>query len=299
MFHWLPVILISYFFFSLSSFGDKLILRGPIKPKLYTFYVGVFGLFVLLALPFISFTAISIETLFLAISTGVAFTLGLYCMYYALERFEASKVIPVIGAVQPIVLLLLSAVFFGYSITEMNLIAFIVLLFGSIVVSFENHFRVSIVFLKYTFLSAIFFSMDYLILKLIFLQQPFLQGLLITRLAIFLAVTPLLFSRKFRKEIFSSKNVLNKKTGALFLGTQTAGGIAVFLQSFAISLVPAASLAILNALRGAQYVFLFMITLFFSFFFPKILREKILLSTLLKKGVGIGCIVLGIVLLVI
>jgi hypothetical protein len=75
--------------------------------------------------------------------------------------------------------------------------------------------------------------------------------------------------------------------------------LANFLQSFAISLSPVAFLAIVNSLRGIQYIFIFLITLFFSVFFPRILKEEISKSIIIQKSISIGFIVVGLALLVI
>ena len=85
----------------------------------------------------------------------------------------------------------------------------------------------------------------------------------------------------------------------MFLATQSAGGIGILLQSYAISLVPILSLATLNALKGIQYVFLIAITFFISYFHSNILKEKFNKKALTQKIVSILIIALGIGLLTI
>ena len=51
MLMWLIITILAYLFFSFSSLGDKLVLAGKPKPNSYTFYVGVFGIFVILFIP--------------------------------------------------------------------------------------------------------------------------------------------------------------------------------------------------------------------------------------------------------
>ena len=107
-----------------------------------------------------------------------------------------------------------------------------------------------------------------------------------------------LIKKSSRKEIFSKQIISDKKTQAVFLGAQLCGGAANFLQSFAISLTPFAFLATVNSLRGIQYVFLFLITLFLTVFFPKILKEEISKGILIQKIIAIVLIVAGLALLV-
>lgn len=57
---------------------------------------------------------------------------------------------------------------------------------------------------------------------------------------------------------------------------QFLGGMAVVLQNLAIALAPLASVAIINALAGVQYAFLFILTTVISIYFPNIIKEKLL-----------------------
>jgi succinate-acetate transporter protein len=93
--------------------------------------------------------------------------------------------------------------------------------------------------------------------------------------------------------------VSNKKTQVAFLFAQASGGLGNFLQSFAIFLAPVAFLATINSLRGIQYVFLFMMTLFITLLFPKILKEKISRRIVFQKIISIIIIGVGLAILVI
>lgn len=296
---WLLVAILSYLFFSLASLGDKLLLKDKIKPKLYTFYVGIFsGLTILLA-PFAKFSSASPSLFIWIILEAMAFLFGVYYMFRALENFDASKAVPVIGAVQPIFVLILSFFVWGDEvIAAKNIIAFLILLAGSIIISLEKKPQVTKTFLQLTMISALMFSLDYIFSKVIFLSiKDFLAGMVLMRIFIFLFALAFLFNQSFRREAFSKSIAFTKKTGALMFGAQTAGGLAVFLQSFAISLAPVAYLAVLNSLRGIQYVFLFLFTTFLSYFYPNVLREGISGKTIIQKIFSIILIVLGLAVL--
>lgn len=300
MIFWLPIIVLAYLFFSLASLGDKLVLAGLPQPKLYTFYVGVLSVLVVFLIPFTSFGLPSPTATVWIILEAVVYILGLYAMFLALEKFEVSRVMTAIGAIQPVFILILTLVFWGAQIiTVMNFLAFMLLLLGSIIISFEKKFKITGEFLLLVLFSAAMFSLDYIFSKFVFLHQPFLQGLIWMRIASALLVLLFLFDKKLRAQIFTKKAALNKKTGLLFLFSQSSGGIANILQSFAISLVPVSYLAIINSLRGIQYIFLFLITLFFPLFFPKILKEEISKNIIIQKLASIILIALGLGLLVI
>jgi len=300
MLMWLIVIILAYLFFGFASLGDKLVLAGKPKPNSYTFYVGVFGLFVILFIPFINFGFPDKTGLIWIILDAIVRIVGIYTMYVALERFDVSKVVATIGATQPIFIFILTWVFWGpQTMPAMDILAFIILLVGSIIISIERNLEITGDYLKITIFSSVMFSLDYIFAKLVFLNQPFLQGIVWVSIFIFLFVLVFLFIKKSRKEIFAKRIISNKKTQVFFLCAQAFGGAANFLQSFAIFLAPVAFLAIVNSLRGIQYVFLFLMTLFISYFYPKVLKEELSKKIILQKTISIILIAIGLAILVI
>ena len=269
MLSWLLVIIASYLFFSLAYFGDKLVLSGPPNAKLYTFYVGSLNILVVFFIPFANF--------------GLPNLMG---FVWAL-------------AIQPLLILLLTWIFWqGQILTGNNLLAFTLLFLGSLLISVQKKFQISRHYLLLIFFASLMFSLDYIFSKLVFFHQPFLQGLIWMRIFSFLCVQVLLFDKTLRSQLFTKKPTLNKKTRIIFLCTQSAGGLAAILQSLAISLAPLAYLATVNSLRGIQYVFLFLITLFFSHFFPKVFKEEISEKVIIQKIAAIVLIVVGLAVLV-
>lgn len=304
---WLLVIILAYFFFSLSSLGDKLILSGPPKPRTYTFYIGIFGLSVFLFLPFMDFSLPKSQSVLWIVSEAIIYILGVYATASAIKKFEVSKVATTMGALMPIFVLVMTwLVWGGQIISKTNLLAFMLLLAGGIIISIEKKIKPANGYFTIILLASFLFSLDYILTKIIFLTEPFLLGLFWMRLIASLLVLFLLLSRKARREIIDFlnpvrngvSNGVNKKAASLLILTQTAGGTANILQAFAISLAPVAMLPILNSLRGVQYVFLFLITLFFSLFLPKILKEKISKKIILQKTFSIILIASGLTLLV-
>lgn len=299
MLTWLFVIILAYFFFSLSYFGDKLILSGPPKPNAYTFYVGAISIFAVLFIPFIKFGLPSKGTIFWIIAEALVYILGLYAMFSALEKFDVSRVMTTIGATQPVFILVLTWLFWGFeAMSKTDIFAFVLLVLGSFLISFEKNSKTTGNYLKITIMASALFSLDYIFSKIVFLNSGFLQGFVWMRIFVFLFALMFLVSKNNRKEIFKKQSIGDKKTWAIFVGTHTSGGIANILQGFAISLAPVAFLPIINSLRGMQYVFLFLIVLFFSVFFPKILKEEVSKRVIAQKIISIALIAAGLALLV-
>jgi drug/metabolite transporter (DMT)-like permease len=300
MLTWLIVIILAYFFFSLSYLGDKLILSGPPKPNSYTFYVGVISIFVVAFIPFIKFGLPDGKVIFWIVAEAIAYILGLYTMFFAIEKFDVSRVMTTIGATQPVFIFILAWIIFGpQKISSADILAFVLLILGSTLISFEKKSKLTGSYLKITIIASLLFSLDYIFSKIVFMNAGFLQGFIWMRIFVFLFALLFLIGKNNRQEIFKKQNILNKKTGTIFIFTHASGGIANILQGFAIFLAPIAILPIVNSLRGIQYVFLFLITLFLSVFFPKILKEEISKKILAQKIISIVLIAAGLAILVI
>lgn len=299
MIAWLFVIILAYFFFSLASLGDKLVLNRRADPVVYTFYVGFFSILLALIIPFINFGWPAREAVIWIILEAAVNILGLYLMYRAVNKFEVSKVITTIGATQPVFIFALTWIFWGpQTMATKIILAFIVLLLGSIIISVERNINLTADYLKITILASLMFSLDYVFSKFVFSSMTFWQGFIWMRMFIFLFSLLFLITAKNRKAIFTKQTITDKKTGLLFALTQMSGGGANMLQSFAIFLAPVAFLPIINSLRGIQYVFLFLLTLFFSVFLPKILKEEISKPVVIRKIFSIILIAIGLALLV-
>jgi hypothetical protein len=297
---WLVVIILAYLFFGFASFCDKLVLAGKPKPISYTFYVGAFSLVVIFLIPFTKFGFPSFEALLWIVLNAIVHIVAIYLMYVAIEKFDVSRVIATIGATQPLFILILTWLFWGaQTILLTNILAFVLLLLGSIIISLEKSIKITVDYLKVALLASIMFSLDYILLKLVFLNQPFLQGIIWVGIFLFLVAMVFLLKKSFRQDIFSRKMVFNKKTDVLFVLAQASGGLGNFLQSFAISLAPVAFLATINSLRGIQYIFLFLLTVFVSYFYPKILEESLSVKIILQKVIAIIFIAVGLVMLAI
>jgi len=300
MAYWLIVAILAYLFFGLSSLGDKLVLAGKPKPNSYTFYIGVLSLFVVLFIPFTKLDFPNATTFIWIALDAAVHVVGIYTMFVALERFDVSKVIATIGATQPIFIFALTWLFWGPQLMPgIDILAFVLLFIGSIVISIEKNLEITGDYLKITIFSSIMFSLDYIFSKLVFLNQAFLPGIIWIRLFVFLFVLVFLIKKNSRKEIFSRQMISNRKTQAIFIYAQASGGVANLLQSFAIYLAPIVFLATVNSMRGIQYVFLFIITIFISLFFPKLLKEELSVKIIIQKIISIILIAIGLAVLVV
>jgi drug/metabolite transporter (DMT)-like permease len=299
MISWLLIAILAYLFFSFSFLADKLVLSGPPNPKLYTFYVAILGLLGTPLLFFISPTFPSTVAWGWIMVEALVYLAGLYTMFLVLHNSEVSRVMTTIGALQPVMIFFFSFLLWGEQIiSKTNLVAFFLLVVGGILISLGGTIKRNRNYVILIVFSSMMFSLDYVFSKMVFLHVPFLEGILLMRVVSALLAMVILFDRDVRAQIFTKKPSLGRKNGTIFLFGQMSGGLAGFLQSLSIALAPVSFLAIISSLRGVQYVFLFFMTLFFSYFFPKALKEEISWKIILQKSVSIVFIVIGLALLV-
>ncbi|MDD4409510.1 MAG: hypothetical protein PHW52_02530 [Candidatus Pacebacteria bacterium] len=292
--------IISYLFFALSSLGDKIVLAKAPKPATYVFYVGVFGFLALFLLLLFPIPMPGYTAFWLLLINGFTYIFSLYALFAALEKFDVSKVIPTVGATQPIFVFFLTWLYKGpQPLGVPEFIAYSLLFLGSIIISVEKNDKVTEEFISLSFLASFLFSLNFIFSKLIFLEfgkDSFVPGFF--WMSIFAGIIVLLglCIKSFRDNVFI-KEKIEKKTGLIFLAAQGAGGVANVTQNLAIQMVPMGYLAIMNSLKGVQYVFLFLITLSFSIYFPKILKENFSKSAIIQKAISIIMIIIGLAIL--
>ena len=298
---WLSVTISFYFILSIVFLVDKYLLSGSIpNPKVYTFYVGTLGILVLVLIPFVNFFIPTLPQIILALFAGAIYIYALFWFYKSLQLFEASRVVPAISGLVPLFtfgLVYISSL--GKEVLSFSeMIAFILLILGSCFIVAEKEKFINLKSLKISTICALLLSLSFVLLKYVYLAQPFWSGFIWTKIGGFLmALCFFVLVKEVREEISQRKDNFKKKTMGIFIINQAAGGGANILQNWAFALAPLAYIAIINALQGIQYVFLLIFTVLLSLKFPKILREEISKKILFQKIIAILLIGAGLTLL--
>jgi len=296
---WLLVTISAYFLFAIVALGDKYLLAGPPNPKSYSFYVGTLGILILVLIPFVDFSVPSLPQIFLCLLAGSIYILALFGLYAALENFEASRVVPAIGGLLPLFTFGLVYLASGGKevLSGWEILAFILLLTGSVFITFKKGKLITSKSLQVSAASALLFALAFVLTKYVYLAQPFWSGFIWMRIGGFLIALCFLFTKEVKREIFERKFTFQKKTGTFFLFNQAIGAGAFILQNWAIALVPLGFLAFINALEGTKYVFLLIFAILISLKFPKVLKEEISRKILFQKILAILLIGSGLALL--
>jgi len=298
--NWIVIATIAYFLFALASVADKFLVSKKLKPKVYAFFIAVLGgVISIILIPF-GFEWLGWKLLVIDFISGITFIIALIFLFTALQKKESSRIFPLAGGMQPIIILFLALLILSEKFTATSIVAFAFIVMGSFVISFsagkEKIGRPAIYFVV---LASIFFGLSFVLEKLVYLNHPFISGFVWNRIGNFIMGVMLFMHAPTRKEILkivSKKPKISTKNSTLkafFLG-QTAGSIGAFLQRYAISM---GSVTIVSALQGMHYVFLLILTSILSLKFPKILKEKVTKKIFIQKIIAIALISLGVLIL--
>jgi drug/metabolite transporter (DMT)-like permease len=319
---WFEIAIISYLINACVHVADKFLLSKKMHSSIvYAFYVGIWSVFNAVLLIFSPWIPPDLPTLFLDLSAGILFLATLVFWYKALHQSEATIVVPLVGSLTPIFSLVLGTLFLGETISERQFIIFFILIVGGVLVSIkEPHFswwkkiwikiRIHLnpflgklsaqynpdrrIFINST-ISAFAFAAYYVLMKYIYLHQPFIGSFVWSRLGTFIGVMMVFLVPAWRDKIMEQeKGGAKIKNIFFFLGVRLAAALAFIMINYAVSL---GNVAFVNSLQGVQYLFLFLLVLLLSARFPKIMKEEIGKGVLLQKLIGVGLVSLGLYLL--
>jgi drug/metabolite transporter (DMT)-like permease len=302
---WLFITISAYFFGALANVGDKFLLGSKriSSAPVYAFYMGLFSLGSFILAPF-GMTFPSENIFWLSIISGIFFLVGIMLLYFAIERAEASRVVPVIGAVIPLISFALAAMFGIESLSSQEVVGVSVLIFGGLLISFDLPLRLG----RRKFFSGFYFALfagvmmaiAYLMFKIISQQESFINYYIWTRFGIFVGALFLFFAPKWRKAIlksfFSARSDHKKaiKTSGIFIGNKLIGGFSTLMLAFAIKL---GSVTLTNALVSLQYIFVLLLVGVFLRKHRNIFQEELEFWDWAQKIAAIVIIAVGVMLI--
>lgn len=293
---WPIITIIAYLLNAIAITIDKFLLAKKItNPAVYAIFISTLSLLALVLIPF-GFHLYSLNQILIALVAGLIFTFALLYMFKALGQNEASRITPFMGGFQPIFVFILAFIFLNEILIPQQLIAFIIIILGTVIISWQNNSKAT---QKKAYLFAIIatllFAISYTINKYSFTNQDFISGFVWTRIGAFIGALILLVPTKNRLDIKIELKKPKKQTSILFIFGQTAGALSFILINYAIAI--SSSVALVNALQGLQYVFLLIIIFSLSWKFPKLLEEKITPLIVIKKITATALIIGGLFIL--
>lgn len=276
---WILLATLGQFLNAIVAFFDKYIVsdeKAMPEPFVYAFYtclitggwmlvffLGYVPTFAAWGVPtFGNIEKPTIQVVSMSFLSGYTLFMALVAMYTALKKADAVNVIPVIGAASALVTFLLNYLLLDV-VPTLNYIWGIALLsLGTLLVAQSIPKRDVVV---NTIHSGIFFALHYITMKGLFEETNFDDGLFWSRIGMILFALSLLLVPAYFSKIKNTTDSATKKTGVLVLGSKVLSGIAAFLILKATDLGDA---AVVQALDGVKFVFIFLIVFIFSSFLP-------------------------------
>lgn len=293
---WLLLTISAYFIFAAVVTVDRFLLTTSIpNPFVYAFYVGLFASILLLFAPFfLEFSPI--ESVILAVLSGTINLLAVLFLYQAFRAGEVSRVAPAAGALTAILTLILARIIINEVLAAKDLIAFLFLLLGGILISLHLGKKIEMKRDETLFAlgAGVAFALAWVVRKSAFLHQPAFSVLIWSSLGFLMGAVVIFLIPRFRKEILSHPVKVEKKKKFLFLGNQLAGGIGGITLNYAVA---TGSVTLVNALQGVENVFILGIAFLLAKKFPQILKEEFGGVTIWQKTIAVGLIAIGLFLL--
>jgi drug/metabolite transporter (DMT)-like permease len=298
---WIFVAVSAYFLGAFAVLMDKFLLGSKriSSPQVYTFYVGVFGLGAFLFAPF-GFNVPSVWQIIISLISGAVYIGGIFALNLSINKAEASRVTPVVFSVVPIATYLISFAVNNERLTALQIGGMLMLITGGLLISFDLPLKINkrkfFVGFYTSCLAGILLAISYVMFKLVYAEQDFLNGFMWTRVGGFVAALLLLVIPVWRKSIFKSfshaKNPSKKNvgTGGMFLANKLMGGASSILLNKAFQL---GSVTLVNSMVSLQYVFVLVLVAIAARKHPKVFAEKLLFWDWAQKIAAIIIIAIG------
>lgn len=293
---WLVFALLSNVFFSFVNIIDQLLRRNHVKHdvSLTLLWVVSFFFIWLAIVPFIDVTVPELPKLAAALVAGFIAVLVALPYYYSLSVEEVSKVMP-IWQFSSLFVLVMSALFLGEKLLIRHYYGFAAIFGGGLLLGLTKTvkgFRLNKAVLVVS-AASIAWAVHLVLVKFFYASENFWNGFFWIYVgsffgAAFLALLPGNFGH-LKKQV----SVLTKKGVALLLAATGLTFLAELSFLFAIKKGP---VALVSVVGGTQLMFLFVMTVIISKYFPNILKERIDRKALLTKSAAICLMVLGLYL---
>lgn len=272
------------------------------RPAWYAAYSGLVaaGASVVLLYEFVAPTWLIVQWSLLA---GLLWMVALCLFFVALKNGEPSRVVPVAGSSVPVFTLIFAALFLHERIPGVALIAVGLLVIGGALLSIQwRGPGVSARAGVAAVLSGAAFAGHFAVSKYVYSwAEPFLPLFAYVRLGVgvwaLLLIVILLGQRRASGQRVRRTQIAGAAGGIAlaFIASKVVGMVALLLQNYAIKL---GSVTVVNALQGTQYLFVLVLATAVSAFAPRFFREEVSRVALAQKIMGIGCIIIGLIILV-
>jgi drug/metabolite transporter (DMT)-like permease len=293
---WLILVIFAHLINAAALLATKFLLEKKIKNSaVLAVIIGFLSLLIIVAAPF-GLQLPDALGLIIDLTSGALWIAAILVFNYLVQKFEVTKVAPIVGGAVPAFTLLLASIFLFEKLALIELVAFAFLTVGTVIIAYEKKMnsKFSWVLIFYSLFAGALFAGAFVLSKFAFDTQPFLSSFIWIRLGSFLAAVLLLLHPKILKDTWRFGKSALKNNKLILAITVVLSVLGFVLLNWAIAI---GSVTIANSLQGVQYVFLLVAALLATKFFPKIYSEKFTRNILIQKIVAIILISAGVIVL--
>jgi transporter family protein len=292
---WALFAIFAVFIWSVVNIVDKYVLtRWVANPIILIMITGIIGLlagFIIFFTQGISY--LSLQNTIFAIIAGTFYVLGNLLYFKAAKLNEISRVVPLFH-LSPIFVLILAAIFLGEFFTPMKYLGIAFLVVGAFIISSKNLFsfrldRSS----EFMILSTLSFSFTVVITKYLLAFADFWTIFSYIKFGTIFVLVPIFWL--YFEELKSVARKHGKKVIGLISINESFNVFAVLLMTIAAA---SGFITLVESLASLQALFVFLLALGLSIFFPKILKEEISGSTILLKLIAIVLLIAGSIMII-
>lgn len=294
---WIFLAITTRFLWGFTTLSEKYFVEKRFKnPFIYVFVAFVLGLFSIILIPFVDFYIPSLKNILFIASASGCFFVGVIFYIQALKKEEASR-INIMWSFMPIFTLVGGWFFLNEKLNGIQLLAFLMLVFGGFVASLHvrgrNRIKLSDAVLLMLF-ACLFFSIHDILLRFVTQSVSFSVVFIIN--SVFLSIFPfsLFLSKKFLHSFKKEVRNLTVSLVGLVAGINIISKMGLLFSIWALSLGP---VALVNATEGFQAVFAFIMAVIATLFFPKILKEELDKRNVILKLTAMVLMIVGVVVI--
>ncbi len=295
--HWLIPALLAPAFYTLVNFFDKyLVVKVLADYRGLPIFTGLAALIAGYVFMIISgFSIPPAGDIVLILISGCLMLFGLASYYQALTIAETTEVIILMKMI-PLFTLILSLIFLGQTLNLSQLIGFLLILVGTLLISLQKNttnFKVSKTFYLMA-LSSFLFASAYVIFAYVSREVTFQQSVAFESWGVFLGSMILAaFSSGTRQGFLMSLKSLNYQRLSIIFLNEGMFVVAKYFTFLAVSLGP---VALVSVLEGMQLFYGLILGIVLTLLIPKVFQESVGRSAFFRKVAISSLIFLGIYL---
>lgn len=290
---WFFITMIAPFIYAMTNHIDKILIEKYFKESGVGTLMLFSSLISIVMLPFLFFLdtsvfSVGLENIFYLTIMGISFALVIWFYLLALADEEATVAI-VFYQLVPVIALVLGYFVLDEQISQVQLIAMGIVLLGTTIISFdidaENNFTLRKKTAIYMTLASFFWAVGSVFFKLVALEESVVRTLFWEHLV--LAIVGILiyvFIRSYRESFITALRINSFKILKLNILNEGLYISANALFAFAFLWAPIALILLLNSF---QPIFVLLIGVFLTVFFPNLSVEKIHKVNIMQKIIAI------------